>query len=48
MVAAELREKREIMKQQKKDQEKNARRIGYGNFKWWDFIEQATWNNIPT
>lgn len=32
MVAAELREKREMMKQQRKEQEKNARTIGYGNF----------------
>ncbi len=31
-VAADLREKREMMKQQKKEQEKNARRIGYSNF----------------
>ncbi len=30
-VAADLREKRELMKQQKKEQEKN-RRIGYGTF----------------
>jgi hypothetical protein len=30
-VAADLREKREMMKQQKKEQEKNARRIGYSN-----------------
>ena len=31
-VAADLREKREMMKQQKKEQEKNARRIGYSSF----------------
>lgn len=31
-VAAELRGKREMMKQQKKEQERNAKRVGYGTF----------------
>lgn len=31
-IAADLREKRETMRQQKKEQEKNSRIIGYGDF----------------